>query len=100
MSSRPSDCVKQRPGRGELLNATQAGSIFSTALPGAALAVQPGASDGALTLTMGDQAWRLVPQWVLPANNASDASTPWRLGSDGLLYLQLGGQVQGLRIAD
>ncbi len=82
-----------------LLSATQANAIFTTAIPGATLAVQPGASDGALTLTLGGQAWRLAPQWVLPAGDAGQAQ-PWRMGGDGLLYLKLGTRVQGLRIAD
>ncbi|MDP4074428.1 fibronectin type III domain-containing protein [Acidovorax sp. A1169] len=86
-----------------LLNATQASSIFTTALPGAVLAVQPGSSDGALTLTLAGQAWRLVPQWVLPTGSAAQVppqAGPWWMGSDGLLYLKLGTQVQGVRISD
>ncbi len=82
-----------------LLNATQASSIFTTAIPGAALAVVPGSSEGALTLTLAGQQWRLVPQWVLTGNDAAQTA-PWRMGSDGVLYLKLGTQVQGVRIVD
>ncbi len=83
-----------------LLNATQASSIFSSAIPGATLAVQPGSSEGALTLTLAGQRWRLVPQWVLPAGDAASQAAPWRMGADGLLYLKLGTQVQGVRMVD
>lgn len=40
------------------LNATQANSIDISAIFGATLAAQPGASDGALAFTLGDQTWR------------------------------------------
>ncbi|MBB6564110.1 putative outer membrane repeat protein [Acidovorax soli] len=79
-----------------LLNATQANGIFTAAIPGATLAVQPGSSDGAFTLTLGGQVWRLVPLWVLPAGNDAGQTVPWRMGSDGVLYLKLGTQVQGV----
>jgi alpha-tubulin suppressor-like RCC1 family protein len=86
-----------------LLNATQASSILTTALPGAVLAVQPGSSDGSLTLTLAAQQWRLAPQWVLPTGSAAQVppqAGPWWMGADGLLYLKLGTQVQGVRISD
>ncbi|WP_428001048.1 fibronectin type III domain-containing protein [Acidovorax sp.] len=86
-----------------LLNATQASSIFTTALPGAVLSVQAGSSTGALTLTLAGQAWRLVPQWVLPTGSAAQVppqAGPWWMGADGLLYLKLGTQVQGVRVSD
>ena len=82
-----------------LLSPMQAQALFTSALPGAALAVKSGASDGSLTLTLGGAQWRLVPQWVLPGNDAAQ-TTPWRMGADGVLYLQLGTQVQGLKIED
>ncbi|MBB6558847.1 putative repeat protein (TIGR02543 family) [Acidovorax soli] len=82
-----------------LLSATQAQGIFGTAIPGATLAVQPGSGEGALTLTLGGQTWRLLPQWALPAG-AAGQTEPWRMGADGMLYLKLGTQVQGMRIAD
>ncbi|MDZ7863975.1 fibronectin type III domain-containing protein [Acidovorax sp.] len=82
-----------------LLNIAQANAIFTAALPGASLAVQPSASDGALTLTLGGQGWRLVPQWVLPAGDAGQTE-PWRIGGDGLLYLKLETQVQGVRVVN
>ncbi|MBB6563620.1 hypothetical protein HNP48_006344 [Acidovorax soli] len=86
-----------------LLNATQANAIFQTALPGATLSVQPASNDGAFTVTLAGQTWRLVPQWVLPEGAAVQvpaASANWWLGSDGLLYLKLGAQVQGVRAVD
>ncbi len=86
-----------------LLNATQASSIFTTALPGAVLSVQAGSNTGALTLTLAGQAWRLVPQWVLPTGSAAQVppqAGPWWMGADGLLYLKLGTQVQGVRVSD
>ncbi|KRC30600.1 hypothetical protein ASE28_14295 [Acidovorax sp. Root219] len=82
-----------------VLNAAQASGIFTTAIPGSVLAVQPGSSEGALTLTLGNTQWRLLPQWVLPGNDAAQTA-PWRMGSDGVLYLKLGTQVQGVRIVD
>ncbi|MDZ7863978.1 fibronectin type III domain-containing protein [Acidovorax sp.] len=82
-----------------LLNVTQANAIFTAALPGASLAVQPSANDGALKLTLGGQSWRLVPQWLLPAGDTGQTQ-PWRMGSDGLLYLKLGTPVQALHITD
>jgi len=48
---------------------------------------------------LADQAWRLVPQWVLPGNDAAQIA-PWRMGADGVLYLKMGMQVQGLHITD
>ena len=83
-----------------LLSPTQAQTIFTAALPGAALAVRSGARDGSLTLTLGGAQWRLVPQWVLPTGNDAAQTTPWRMGADGVLYLKLGTQVQGVKIAD
>ncbi len=83
-----------------LLNTTQANSIFTTAIPGSVLAVQPGSSEGALTLTLAGQRWSLVPHWVLPAGDAASQNTSWRMGADGLVYLKLGNQVQGVRIVD
>jgi hypothetical protein len=86
-----------------LLNATQANAIFQTALPGATLSVQPASNDGAFTVTLAGQTWRLVPQWVLPEGAAVQvpaANANWWLGSDGLLYLKLGAQVQGVRAVD
>ncbi|KRC17552.1 hypothetical protein ASE31_29195 [Acidovorax sp. Root217] len=86
-----------------LLNATQASSIVTTALPGAVLAVQAGSSTGAFTLTLAGQAWRLVPQWLLPTGSAAQVppqAGPWWMGADGLLYLKLGTQVQGVRVSD
>lgn len=86
-----------------LLNHTQASAILSAALPGASLAVQPSSSDGAMTLGYAGQQWRLVPQRLLPEGNAANVpplAGPWWMGSDGLLYLRLGGVVQGVRITD
>ncbi len=86
-----------------LLNTTQASSIVTTALPGAVLAVQAGSNTGAFTLTLAGQAWRLVPQWVLPTGSAAHVpphAGPWWMGGDGLLYLKLGTQVQGVRVSD
>lgn len=83
-----------------LLNTTQANSIFTTAIPGSTLAVQPGSSEGALSLTLGNTQWRLVPQWALPAGNDAAQTESWRMGADGVLYLKLGTQVQGVRVAD
>jgi hypothetical protein len=86
-----------------LLSAIQANSIVTTALPGAVLAMQPSSSDGSLTLTLAGQAWRLVPQWMLPTGSPAQAppqAGPWWVGGDGLLYLQLGTQVQAVRIAE
>lgn len=86
-----------------LLNATQASSIFTTALPGAVLSVQAGSNTGAFTLNLAGQAWSLVPQWLLPSGSAAQVppqAGPWWMGSDGLLYLKLGTQVQGVRISD
>ena len=82
-----------------LLNIAQAHGIFSTAIPGSMLAVQPGSSEGALTLTLSGQTLRLVPQWALPVG-AAGKTEPWRMGPEGVLYLKLGTQVQGVRIAD
>jgi hypothetical protein len=65
--------------------------------------VQPGSSDGSLTLTLAAQQWRLAPQWVLPTGSAAQVppqAGPWWMGADGLLYLKLGTQVQGVRISD
>ncbi|CAN7592407.1 hypothetical protein LJR118_004464 [Acidovorax sp. LjRoot118] len=76
-----------------LLSTAQAQGIFSAAMPGSTLAVQPGSSDGAFTLTLGGQAWRLVPQLALPTGAAGQRE-PWRMGADGVLYLKLGTQVQ------
>ncbi|WP_428001138.1 fibronectin type III domain-containing protein [Acidovorax sp.] len=83
-----------------LLSPTQASAILGAALPGAMLAVQPSASDGSMTLTLGGTQWRLVPQWVLPEGGAARQTAPWTLGADGVLYFKLGSQVQGVRIAD
>lgn len=86
-----------------LLSPVQASTILATALPGATLAVQPSASDGSLALTLAATRWRLVPQWVLPEGNAAQVpapAAPWWMGADGLLYLKLGSQVQGVRIVD
>lgn len=103
-------CIYLQTGQGArqlllpaLLNATQASSIFTTALPGAVLAVQAGSSKGAFTVTLAGQAWRLVPQWVLPTGSAAQVppqAGPWWIGADGLLYLKLGTQVQGMRVSD
>ena len=81
-----------------LISATLANGIFTSALPGATLAVQPGSSDGAFTLTLGGQVLRLVPLWVLPVGSDAGQTVPWRMGSDGVLYLKLGAQVQGVRV--
>ena len=83
-----------------LLSPTQAQAILASALPGAVLAVQPGARDGAMALALGGAQWRLVPQWVLPEGGAARQTAPWTLGADGVLYFKLGNQVQGVRIAD
>ncbi|CAN7499354.1 fibronectin type III domain-containing protein [Acidovorax sp. LjRoot66] len=83
-----------------LLSPTQASAILGAALPGAMLAVQPSASDGSMTLTLGGTQWRLVPQWVLPEGGAARQTAPWTLGADGVLYFKLGSQVQGVHIAD
>lgn len=85
-----------------LLNATQAQAIFQAAIPGAGLTVQTASSEGAFTVDLGGQTWRLVPQWVLPEGSAAQVPAPaanWWLGGDGLLYLRLGSQVQGVRVA-
>ncbi|WP_146187875.1 hypothetical protein [Acidovorax sp. CF316] len=86
-----------------LLNYTQAGAIVSAAMPGAGLAVQPSAANGSMVLTLGGQAWRLVPQWALPTGSAAQVpplAGPWWMGADGLLYLRQGNQVQAVRITD
>jgi alpha-tubulin suppressor-like RCC1 family protein len=86
-----------------LLSPVQANTLLTTALPGAVLAMQPGSSDGAMALTLAGQTWRLVPQWVLPEGNAAQVPAPsatWWMGADGVLYLKLGAQVQGVRITD
>ncbi len=83
-----------------LLSPTQAQAILASALPGAVLAVQPGARDGAMALAFGGAQWRLVPQWVLPEGRAAQQTAPWTLGADGVLYFKLGNQVQGVSIVD
>ncbi|WP_238541933.1 choice-of-anchor Q domain-containing protein [Acidovorax sp. CF316] len=85
-----------------LLNATQAQAIFRAAMPGSGLTVQAASRDGAFTVAQGGQTWRLVPQWVLPEGSAAQVPAPaanWWLGADGLLYLKLGSQAQGVRLA-
>lgn len=85
-----------------LLSATQAQAIFQTAIPGAGLTVQTASSEGAFTVALGGQTWRLVPQWVLPEGSAAQVpalAANWWVGGDGLLYLRLGSQVQGVRVA-
>lgn len=84
-----------------LLSYAQANTILTTALPGASLAVDLG-NDGAIAMTWGGQRWRLVPQWILPEGPTAQSlssTTPWWMGRDSSLYLKLGTQVQGLRIA-
>ena len=81
-----------------LLSPTETQAVLGNALPGATLAVQGSASDGAVVVNWAGLAWRLVPQWVLPDN--AQQALPWRLGADGVLYLRLGTQVQGVQISD
>ncbi|MBB6562173.1 alpha-tubulin suppressor-like RCC1 family protein [Acidovorax soli] len=86
-----------------LLSPVQANTLLTTALPGSVVAMQPASSDGAMVLTLAGQTWRLVPQWVLPEGNAAQVPAPtatWWMGADGVLYLKLGAQVQGVRITD
>lgn len=86
-----------------LLSYTQAQKLFKAALPGAALAAQPASREGAFTITVAGQVWRLVPQVLLPAGAVGQAPTPaadWWMGGNGVLYLRLSSRAQGVRVVD
>lgn len=84
-----------------LLSYAEANTILTSALPGASLAKEPG-NDGAIAIVWGGQRWRLVPQLILPEGHTAQSPSPtatWWMGPDSSLYLKLGAQVQGLRVA-
>lgn len=86
-----------------LLSCTQAQKLFKAALTGAALAVQRASREGAFTITLAGQVWRLVPQVLLPAGAVGQAPTPaadWWMGGNGVLYLRLSSRAQGVRVVD